>query len=421
MRDSLLPLIVAVAAGALIGAERQQAQAGEKARDFGGIRTFPLVAMLGALGALLRPAFGPWLLLVLLAGVTGLLAISHAATTEDDPGVSSEIAALVTFTVGALAGARDVMSDSPRYFLVAAIAAITMAILALKRTLHGFAAKLSPSDVYATAKFVVLGAVVLPTLPDRTFGPFNAIKPYKIGFMTALVAAISFTGYVAARVLGARRGLLATGLVGGLVSSTAVTLTFAGRSKETPAIASIAAVAIIAASSTMFARVLVVIGAIDRPLLAALLWPLGAMTLVGGGIAVLLFLRDRDRDLRGEEVPLRNPFELSKALQFGLVYGAVLLVARAAQHYLGSRGVYVSSVLAGITDVDAITLSIADMHKGGMDAGVANVAIVLAVTTNTLVKATLAASVGGKRLGVRVGGALGAALVAGFVVLWVVR
>lgn len=421
MREVLLSLIVAVAAGALIGAERQQAQSGERAKDFGGVRTFPLVALVGAMGAMLRPAFGPWLLLFLLAAVTVLLAISHARTTDEDPGVSSEVAALVTFALGAVAAAPELLPDAQRYLLVIAIAAMTMAILALKRALHGFIASVSTDDVYATAKFVVLAAVVLPTLPDRTYGPFAAINPYKIGLMTALVAGISFAGYVATRVLGARRGLLATGLVGGLASSTAVTLTFAGRSRETPAIASLAAVAIVAASSTMFARVLVVVGAVDRPLLASLLWPLGTMTVVGGAIAVVVYLRDRDLDRRGEPVKLRNPFELGKALQFGLLYGVVLLVAKAAQHYLGSRGVYVSSVLAGLTDVDAITLSLVDMHRGGLDARVADTGIVLAVITNTLVKAALAASIGGRALGGRVVGALGAALVAGSAALMLTR
>ncbi len=421
MREVLLSLLVAVAAGALVGAERQQAQSGEKAEDFGGIRTFPLVALVAAIGALLRPTFGPWLLLFLLASVTGLLAISHARTTEADPGVSSEVAALITFCLGALAGARELMPDEQRYFLVIAIAAVTMTLLALKRTLHGFIARVSTDDVYATAKFVVLAAVVLPTLPDRSFGPFAAINPYKIGLMTALVAGISFAGYVAVRVLGANRGLLATGLVGGLVSSTAVTLTFAGRTKRNPALASLGAVAVIAASSTMFARMLVIVGAVDRPLVSSLVWPLGAMTLASGTIAGAMFLRDRNREHRSERMPLRNPFELGMALKFGLLYGLVLVVARTAQHYLGSRGVYVSSVLAGLTDVDAITLSVAEMHRGGLDAGVANTGIVLAATTNTLVKAVLAAAIGGRTLGARVAGALGAALLAGFVTLAATR
>jgi uncharacterized membrane protein (DUF4010 family) len=418
LRGVLLSLIVAVAAGGLIGAERQQAHA--NARDFGGIRTFPLVALVGAVGALLRPTFGPWLLLLQFAGVTALLVISHARG-DDDPGVTSEVAALVTFSLGALAGAHELMPDTSRYLLVGSIAAMTMAILALKRTLHGFAAGLSSDDLYATAKFVVLAAVVLPTLPNHSVGPFGAINPFKIGLMTALVAGLSFAGYVAARVLGTRRGLLVTGLVGGLASSTAVTMTFAGRTREAPAIASLAAVAIIAASSTMFARVLVVIGAVDRPLLAGLLWPLGAMTVAGGGIAAALFFGDRDRARKGEQVRLRNPFELSKAVQFGILYGVVLLFAKAAQHYLGNRGVYVSSVLAGVTDIDAIILSLAEMHRGGMDAATANTAIVLAVTTNTLVKAAIATSIGGRALGVRVGGALGAALVAGLAALILTR
>ncbi|MBI2395683.1 MAG: MgtC/SapB family protein [Deltaproteobacteria bacterium] len=420
MREALLSLLVAVAAGALIGAERQQAQA--QARDFGGIRTFPLVSLVGALGALARPAFGPWLVLVLLAAVTGLLAISHARTASEDPGVSSEIAALVTFALGVIAASPDLLPTGSRYLLVAAIAGLTMALLALKRALHGFIATVSTDDVYATAKFVVLAAVVLPTLPNRAFGPFGAINPFKVGMLTALIAGLSFTGYVATRVLGTQRGLLVTGLAGGLVSSTAVTLTFAARARELPAIASLCTVTIVAASATMFARVLVVVGAVDQPLMPPLLWPLIAMTAVGGGVAVLIHLRDRgDAERPSREIPLRNPFELASALKFGALYAVVLLGAKAAEHYLGHRGVYVSALVAGLADVDAITLSIAELHRGGLSASSATTGIVLAVCANTVVKAGLAASIGGRALGVRVGGALLGALAAGLLVLALIR
>src|SRR5690606_16895127 len=133
------------------------------------------------------------------------------------------------------------LEDVQRYLLVAAIASATMALLALKRPLHGFIARVSPSDVYATAKFVILALVVIPLLPDRTYGPLDVLNPFKVGLMIALVAGVSFLGYVAARVFGGSRGMLATGLVGGLISSTAVTLTFAGRTKEEPSIGPVAA------------------------------------------------------------------------------------------------------------------------------------------------------------------------------------
>jgi len=419
LQDALLSIAVSVAAGALVGAEREQAQKTRGGSDFGGVRTFPLVALAGVVGALLRPSVGPWLLATLLAGIVVLLAISHARAKAEDLGVSSEMAAIVTFALGAIAGTPDILHDGSRYLLVAAGAATTMGLLALKRPLHGFIARVSEDDVYATAKFVLLALVVIPLLPNRTFGPLDVLNPFKVGLMTALVAGISFAGYVAARLVGSRKGLLVTGLLGGLASSTAVTLTLAGRSKESPPLTPLLAVAIVAASSTMFARMLVVVAVVDRPLLAALALPLGVMAITGYVVAIVLFRRDASRRSSSEPVPLRNPFELKRAVQFGLLYGAVLFVAKAAQIYVGSGGVYASAVLAGVTDVDAITLSLTELHRAGTDAGVATTGITLAAFTNTLAKAGMATIVGGWELGRRIVAAFLAMLACGAIALLV--
>ncbi len=419
LQGALVDLAVACVAGVLVGVERQQAHAGQKDEDFGGVRTFPLFALLGCIGSLLRPAAGPWVLVAMLVAATVMLAISHARNAERDLGITSEVAALVTFGAGALAGSEDLLEPKARYLLVASTSALTMGLLALKKPLHGLVAKLSPDDLYATAKFVLLALVVIPLLPDRTYGPLDVLNPHKIGVMIALVAGISFAGYIAARALGSDRGLLVTGLVGGLASSTAVTLTFAARAKEEPKLAPLSAVAIGAASSTMFARIVVVVAAVDRPLLAMLAVPLVAMALAGFLAAALVYRRDV-WGKKSEAVPLRNPFELKRAVQFGLLYGAVLFVAKAAQTYLGAAGVLGSAVLAGLTDVDAITLSLAELHREGMAPGTAAIGITLAAITNTLVKAGLATVLGGAALGKRVGVVLGGAIAAGAVAALVV-
>ena len=403
LQDALLSIAVAVAAGALVGAERQQAHRGEERSDFGGVRTFPLVALVGATCAMMRPVVGGWLLASALGGIIVLLAISHARSKDTDLGLTSEIAAIVTFVLGAIAATPDVLPNGPRYLLVAAGAATTMGLLALKRPLHGFTARVSDDDVYATAKFVLLALVVIPLLPDRTYGPLDVFNPFKVGLMIALVAGISFAGYVAARLVGSRRGLLVTGLLGGLVSSTAVTLTFAGRAKETPSLIPLLSVGILAASSTMFARMLVVVAVVDPPLLGALAASLGAMAAVGYLVAVILVRKDATKNAGAEPVDLRNPFELKRAVQFGVLYGIVLFVAKAAQVYVGSTGLYASAVLAGLTDVDAITLSLVELHRGGVAGSVAVTGITLAAITNTLVKGGIAAIAGGQELGRRVG------------------
>lgn len=414
LREVFLSLALALGVGALIGAERQQSQATVDERDFGGIRTFPLLALLGALGALSRPVAGLWLLGLLLAAVAALLAVSHArAAAEGHPGISTEVAGLLTFVLGAVSAMPDVLPGTDRYLVVASSAAVIMALLAMKAPLHGFIAKVSAADTYATVKFVILALVVLPVLPDRTFGPLDVLNPFKIGLMIALVAGVSFAGYVAARVVGSRRGLLATGLLGGLASSTAVTLTFSGRAKETPSLANLCAIAITAASATMFARILVIVAVADPRLVTALAWPMGTMALVGFGAAGVLYRREAKDGENAREVPLKNPFELGQAVKFGLVYAAVLVVAKAAQTYLGSGGVLVSSFLAGLTDVDAITLSLTELHRGGMSSSLAATGIALAAATNTLVKVGIAFSIGGAPLGRRVGAIFLAVLASG--------
>lgn len=419
----VLSLAVAVAAGILVGAEREQAAAGREGVEFGGIRTFPLLALLGALGALCRPALGLWLLGGLLLGVIAFVTVSHArSASRDEIGISSEVAALATYALGAMAATPELLPGHGRFLLVGAVASGVLAFLALKRPLHGFAASLSAEDVYATVRFVALGLIVLPVLPDQPFGPLGVLVPYKIGKMIVLVAGVSFAGYVAARVVGKARGLLVAGLLGGLVSSTAVTMTYSGRARKEPAVAAVCAVAIIAACSTMFARLVVVVAAVDRPLLGTLAAPLGAMAAVGFGASWWLY-RGHARQEAGEasDGGLKNPFELGQAFSFGLLYGAVLLVAKAAQTYFGNNGLYLSAVLAGLTDVDAITLSATDLHRGGLSPDAASTVIVLAAVTNTVVKAGIALSTGGLAVGRRVAAVLGAALAAGGAVLLFLR
>jgi uncharacterized membrane protein (DUF4010 family) len=414
--EAVISVAVAVAAGGLIGAERQQAQTGKNKKDFGGIRTYPLVALAGACAALLRPVAGAWAFGALLASVVTFLAISHARSTVEDLGVSSEMAAIVTFALGALAASPDLIPGGSRYLLVGAIAGSTMGLLAVKRPLHGFIARVSEDDVYATAKFVVLALVFIPVLPNQTYGPLDVINPFKIGLFTAFIAGISFAGYVAVRLFGGRRGTILTGLFGGLASSTAVTFIFSGRAREQKETVALSAIAIVAASSTMFARMLVVVGVRDRPLLAHLGAPLGAMALAGYLGAILLYRRETSAG-SPDPVSLGNPFELKRALQFGVLYMLVLLVAKASQLYVGEAGLYASAVVAGLADVDAITLSLAEMHVAGTAPDVAANGIALAAVTNTLVKVAVATIVGGWSLGKRVGAVMLAALALGGAVL----
>jgi uncharacterized membrane protein (DUF4010 family) len=221
--------------------------------------------------------------------------------------------------------------------------------------------------------------------------------------MIVLVAGMSFAGYVAVRVVGGQRGLLLTGFLGGLVSSTAVTLTFSGRAKQEPKLATLCALAIAVASATMFARVLAVVAVVDRPLLAVLAWPMGTMAGAGFAVSIWMWWRETHRESKAEAVPVRNPFELKQAVKFGLIYAVVLFVAKAADQAFGARGVYASSLVGGIADVDAVTLSMTELHRQGLAAGTATTGITLAAVMNTVIKAGIATTLGGRALGLRIG------------------
>ena len=409
--------LVALAAGGLIGLERQQDRAGSQKPNIGGVRTFPLLALAGALSALVSHKMGVWPMLGGLLIVGTFLTVAYAKDWPADTtsGLTTPIAALITFLLGVLALHPAIPLDpGPRYLLIVGSAAIVMALLSFKEPLHQVITHVSNDDIYATAKFVLLVLVVLPLLPNRTYDPLDVLNPFHIGLMVVLVAGISFLGYIASRLAGPNAGLLATGILGGLVSSTAVTVSMARQAKTTPPVSHLAALGILAASTTMFARILVLITILNSALLPRLVVPLGIMTAVGYGTVFLFAMKSRaSLSPMTVAVSHRNPFELVFALKFGLLYAVVLLVAKIAQNMLGDPGLYASSILAGTTDVDAITLSMAQFHLDGLDTATAVLAITLAAMTNTIVKALLAFGLGGVRLARDVAPGMAAILAAG--------
>jgi uncharacterized membrane protein (DUF4010 family) len=284
--------------------------------------------------------------------------------------------------------------------LAAALGVITSLILTLKNTLHGLARRMSMADLRAILEFAIITAVVLPILPNETYGPFDVLNPYEIWLFVVLVSAISFLGYILINILGARRGIGVTGLLGGLVSSTAVTLSFAGRSKEDQDLSPVFAIAIVLASSVMFPRVLVEVLVIYAPLLSQVGIPLIAMMLTGLGMVYILWRRQRvDSSEESRDVSLRNPLNIWSAITFGVGFALVLVVVRAGNEFLGDLGVYLASVLTGLVDVDAITLSASDLAaKGQVTRQLASTSIMIGVLVNTFVKAVTAYVLGSPRL-----------------------
>jgi uncharacterized membrane protein (DUF4010 family) len=415
--ENHLSLAIALAVGLLIGLEREQikrVKVQEKEAEglhpggasLGGIRTYPLFALVGALSTMLGPA-SMWLPLVSLLGVFALVSISYAADVRrskdgDDHGVTTEASIIATYLLGALAASKGVVEPmADRLVLVAGLGVAITFLLSSKELFHGLASRVSRDDLFATTKFLIVAVIVLPLLPDKNMGPFEAINPRKLGLLVVTISGLSFAGYVAMKLWGAKRGMLLGAALGGLVSSTAVTLSFATRTKDEPRLAPVSAGAIAVAWTIMLVRVGVVVAIIDLELLATLSIPLGAMVL--GALVGLVLTFRRQEDGHDGKLDLKNPFELGSAIKVSLMFGVVLLITKGAIVYLGSRGLYLASALGGTTDVDAVTLSSAQLAATDtVTAIVATVSIAIAIAVNTLVKTGMAAFIGGSGLGRRV-------------------
>jgi uncharacterized membrane protein (DUF4010 family) len=412
--EPLVAIATAIAVGLLVGMEREQAHPDDPSL-FAGVRTYPIIAMIGAVATLLA-GDAPWLPLVALAGVIVLVALSYAhALRSGQHGATTEASAIATYLLGALAASHGVVDPlSDRLLLVAALGVVLAFLLSSKQFLHHVASRVSREDFFATTQFLIVAVIALPLLPRHAIGPLGAIEPFAVGVMVVTISGLSFIGYVAMRLLGPGRGLLACAALGGLVSSTAVAVTMGRRTHEHAQFAPVAAAAMAVANTIMVARIAVLVAVVYAPLLATLALPLAAMAL-GSSVAARVVYRKIEA-AGDTKIAVANPFELGSAFRFGVVFAAILLATKAATVYLGDRGLYLAGAVAGTTDVDAMTLSTARLSRGGIDTSVATIAILVAAWTNTIVKSAIAWVLGGRELGRRAvivgalaiaGGALG--------------
>lgn len=390
----------ALAIGLLIGTQREfqfrkEAGAATTGGPIAGIRTYPLVALGGGLAALLSGLYGSGLVLAVVLLIVGAMAVVayRTASAQGDLGLTTEVALVVT----ALAGAVCVTGPLE----VAAAAGVAMAVLLeLKPQTRRFVRALDADDISAALKFAAVTALVLPVLPDETYGPppFDVVSPFKVWLMVVFISGISFLGYVLVQIVGPKRGVGITGIVGGLASSTAVTLSFAERSRDQARMSAALALGIVLAWTVMFARVLVEAGAVNPALLAEV-WP----AIAAGGAAGLLYAgvlwwrsRGDDETLQEGERQFTNPFELKSALAFGALYAVILVGSKAAEMYLGTTGLYASAIASGLADVDAVTLTMAELSRPGgtLSVETAAHAVVLAAASNTVVKGGVVLSLG---------------------------
>jgi len=396
-QDLFLRFGAALLIGVLIGMQREYAYSNRSAGGlFAGARTFALMSLFGASAALLADLFhAPWVFigLICLLGVMVIMAYFVSATERDEIGLTSEVAALITILIGGICYLHSVE-------FAVALGVVTTVLLAVKWELRQFVKVITQDDVFATLQFAVITAIVLPILPDKAFGspPLDVLNPYQVWKMVVFISGINFLGYILVKVVGPKKGIGLSGLLGGLASSTATTLSFSQRSQTQEGLDKPFAVAIIAGWVLMFFRVIVEVAVVNNRLLPEI-WPV--MTAMGfSGLLYALYLYFSQTAIDEEELNLSNPFELGPAIKFGLIFALVLFVTKAAEVYIGEKGLYVTSFLAGLADVDAITLSIADLTKSGQGIALSTgrTAIILAAIANTAAKGVLVFSLGSRSL-----------------------
>jgi len=388
----------AILLGALVGIEREKRKSEEAVGHIAGLRTFILLALLGATAAWLSQHYNaPWILVVTLLIIGAFVAVGYAVTaetSEDGKGLTTEIAAIVVFLLGAM------VMLGYREFAIG-LAVVTAAVLAYKQPLHGFVDKLGWDDVYAGVRLLVATFIALPLLPNYPIDPWGALNPYSLWLLVILISGLSLVGYVLTRWLGPGKGAAVTGLAGGLASSTAVTLSFAREARDNPQNTGALACGILLSWAVMFARVLVLVAVVNRDLLKPMLIPFVLMAVAVAGFAALIYFRDRSgarNAASNKDLDVKNPFSLTSAAKFAAFFAVVLLAVKIVQQHFPPGGLYAVAALAGLTDVDAITLSMSDFAKSN-DLRVAVIAIVIAALSNTLVKCGIAFVVAGPSLG----------------------
>ena len=403
----LYRIALAVGLGLLVGFQREWAE-----EKVAGIRTFALITLLGLLSAAAAEHFGGWTLAVGLAAVAGFLLIGNITRIrkgDTGPGVTSEIAALIMFVVGGIIGIG--------YLKVAiAVTGCVALLLHWKATMHAFVRRIGREDVDAMGRLTLIGLVILPVLPNESYGPYEALNPFKIWLLVVLIVSISMGAYIAYKLLGASVGSLASGIFGGLISSTATAISYARRSRTDKDLAPLAAMVILLSSTVVFGRVLVEISIVAPAFLEVAGPPVGALAGFMMFLAGVSYVLSRRKPV--EPSNLEPPAALKAAITFGLLYGLVLVGVAWAKETYGNSGLYTVAALSGLTDMDAITLSTAQLVQAGhLDADYGWRLILIGSLANIVFKTAVVAVMGSGRLLAYAGSAFAASVAAGVGIL----
>jgi uncharacterized membrane protein (DUF4010 family) len=380
-------LAVALGLGLLVGLQRQWVD--DKPL---GVRSFALITLTGALLGLFSVEHGPLLIGIGLVVVTVAVFTHSALLARERPvaGMTTELAAVVMYLVGA-------MTTSGWLTEAVVLGGIVTLLLYWKLPMHAWIKRIAPEEFQAVARFVLVSLVILPVLPNRTYGPYDVLNPFQIWLMVVFIVGLNLSGYFAMRMAGGRGGAVVGGVLGGLISSTATTVSFAGRSRAGAVAAPVAAAVILLASTVVHGRIVVEILAVAPTLLWSLLAPITVLTVLF--VLVIGWLLLRLTDPGRQDLATRNPAELSMAVAFGAMYSVVTFASAAVSENFGERMLYPVAVLSGLTDVDAITLSTAHLYRESrVSADTAWRVVVVASLANLLFKAGVVAVLGGSAL-----------------------
>lgn len=377
-----------MAIGLLIGLQRSWQEITTPSKDkyppLAGLRTFGLIGLLGGLWALLSEMLGEMLLAVAFFSFSALVILSFLRETRKERGygVTTMVASFVTFALGALS-----VLGEPQ--VASAFAVMTASLLGLKSLFTKWVGGIDRNEIFAIYKFLIISVVLLPLLPNQGFGPGGVLNPFEIWWLVVLITGISFVGYFAIKIKGTTTGLLLTAFFGGLASSTVTTMNFAKLGQQNAQLRSLLTTGVLIASATMFPRILIEVYVVNYSLGGYIAGPMLFMMSVCY-ILAFWFWRKKESSQSSSVLAIKNPFEIIPALKFAILLTLIIILAKFAQMHYGDLGVYILSSISGISDVDAITLTMSRMSRDGeLDPLVASKAIILAALVNTTVKALL--------------------------------
>ena len=406
-------VLISLAIGLILGLEREYDKLKEEL-GFAGIRTFPIVTLLGFVMGHLSTIFTPWFLMVGMGSFILFLGIGQAfkPRTEVIWGITTNLALIITFVLGIMVS-QELYRDS------VATAVIVVTLLSLKTTFHSIIQNITHKELFAFIKFVIIALLILPFLPNKDYGPNGLLNPFEIGSIVVIVSFLNFIGYFLVKFVGSRKGILLTAILGGLISSTAVAWNYSARSKEDPKLSKEYSAGIIIASAIMFPRLALIAAIFNPAILVPLAIPATLLTLICLIPAILFIKKNTVSADADTKIDLGNPLNMLNALSFTAIFIGILYAVHYGNEYFGESGLYYSSIIAGLADTTAITISMAKFALDGENLRLSASVIIAATLSNTLVKMGIAIFRGSKNTARLVSYVFGAVIVVGVLYIFI--